>query len=248
MALITVTNDIFDNLPPSAIGDNTINVAYTATHVFTAANFTTETSPAFSDPEGDSVLNLKIVTVPTLGTIELSAVTQIAGDIVPWADVVAGNLTYVQDVQTTAYNDSDMTFDLMDDGSNQYSGLTPGIITYVVAGYINLPPNNVGDETLNLTWNEHYIFTRADFTTNTTPPYSDPEADAEQNLKILSVMPSVEGFLKYNGTQVIVNQVISFVDIDAGLLEYSPLPINTGGLLTNFTFAISDVGSGNYSS
>lgn len=110
----------------------------------------------------------------------------------------------------------------------------------------NLPPTEVGDGSKTINYGSILTFTRADFTSNTTPPYSDPEGDPASLLKILSL--PTRGFIKLNNTRVTVNQIISFDDIDAGLLTYesdnSIINKNTEG----FTFAIADKGSSQFTS
>lgn len=115
-----------------------------------------------------------------------------------------------------------------------------------VTQYDNQPPV-IGDGETNTNYGEAVTLVRADFTTNTTPPYSDPEGDAPLNLRIDS-LPAA-GVLKLNGVAVIVNQVISFVsEIDAGLLTYTPDLANTTAHSVSFGFSISDVGSNTYAS
>jgi hypothetical protein len=106
---------------------------------------------------------------------------------------------------------------------------------------INLPPTEVGDGSTTTAHAVTYIFDRIDFTTKTTPPYSDPEGDAAKLLKVISI-PS-GGELKLNNVNVVSNQIIDFDDIDASLLTYEPDPSALTTRVENFTFAIADEGS-----
>tara|TARA_R110000772_G_scaffold62137_2_gene139637 strand:+ start:741 stop:1484 length:744 start_codon:yes stop_codon:yes gene_type:complete len=247
MAIFNVTTGGSINLPPTQVGDITINLTFNQTYVFTIADFTTLTTPIYTDPEGDAVQSVKIVTLPTIGGLLLSAVAVTVGQEISLVDITGGNLTYVADiVQTAGYTDSDMTFNIADDGSGSYGVITPGIVTFTVAAEINLPPSAVGDNTINMVYGEFRAFTRADFTSATTPVYTDPEGDAEQNLKILSL--PADGQIVLSGTAVIVNQVIPFSTIDLGTMLWVPdISIKTAQNLT-FNFAVSDVGSGQYTS
>ena len=248
MALFNVTNQGYGNLPPTVVGDITINITYDdGEHIFTIADFTTGTTPVYSDPEGDDVETVKIVTLPTVGTLELSEVAVIAGDEITLADIVAGNLIYNTDgIVTAGYTDSTMTFNIADDGSSSYGAITPGIVTFVVGAEINLPPSAVGNKTLNLSYAQFYPITRANLTTETTPAYADPEGDAEENVKILS-LPSV-GTLLVSGLPATVNQIIPFTILDSGFFVYLCDAADLDGYTTTFDFAISDVGSGEYTS
>lgn len=113
-----------------------------------------------------------------------------------------------------------------------------------VTAYDNQPPV-IGDGSRSTNYGEPITLTRADFTTNTNPPYSDPEGDSPLNLKITS-LPAF-GILKLNGVAVTVNQEISFINsIDAGHLTYTPDVNNTSAHDVNFNFQISDAGSNTY--
>jgi len=114
--------------------------------------------------------------------------------------------------------------------------------TITVDSYINLPPTEVGDGSENTDYGETLVYTRAMFTTNTVPPYSDPEGDAALNLKVTSL--PVEGELQLNAVAVSLNQIISFADIDSGLLTYVPNNSIQTAYNDSFLFEIADAGSG----
>ena len=105
----------------------------------------------------------------------------------------------------------------------------------------------IGDGSETTAYAVDIVFTRAHFTTLTTPAYSDPEADAADKLKI-TVLPT-DGEIKLSGTPILANDIFDFTtDIDAGLLTYvGDVAITTSQILS-FTFEIADAGSGIYSS
>lgn len=117
-----------------------------------------------------------------------------------------------------------------------------GLFTITTNAYENQPPNQVGNNQKTINYGNDLTFTIADFTTDTTPVYQDPEGDAASQLKILT-LPTT-GTLKYNNTAVTLNQVINFSDINNGLLVFSPDTTNTSTHSVNFDFAIADSGSG----
>jgi hypothetical protein len=239
MASFTVTINAYSNLPPSSIGDNTINLDYNETYVFTLNDFK-NTIPAYSDPEGDEVETVKITSLPSIDLL-LSAVPVILDQEITKADIDAGNLTYVADPgDTDGYSDS-FDFDIADVGSSTYSGLT-GTISINAGAQDNQPPSAVGDGSTTIDYGETLIFTAAIFTSGTTPAYADPEADAAAFVKILT-LPAL-GVIKYNGTDVNENDVISIADINLGLLTYVPDLADTDGDIQGFTFAVADAGSG----
>mgnify|MGYP003650928965 CR=1 FL=1 len=59
--LYTITNTGSTNARPSSIGSNSISVDYEGEYVFTVANFTTETTPPYEDPEGDALSYIKVL-------------------------------------------------------------------------------------------------------------------------------------------------------------------------------------------
>lgn len=113
--------------------------------------------------------------------------------------------------------------------------------TVTVNEQVNLPPTQVGDGSSTTGYGTSIVFVRADFTTNTIPPYSDPEGDAALNLKIIG-LPST-GQLELNSVEVLINDVISFADIDSGLFTYVPDNNTTNNYVDPFDFEIADAGS-----
>jgi hypothetical protein len=241
MAIFTMNVAALVNLPPSIIGDNTINIPDADTdYVFTLDDFTTGTNPQYVDPEDDALEAVKITTLESSGDLLLSGAPVTLNQEISSADIVAGNLTY----DATAGGDYTATFqfDISDVGSNTFSGLTPGIMTLEVAADANQPPSNVGDGSTNVPYGQTITFTRAMLTTETIPPYADPEGDDAFKLKILSL--PLLGLLLINGTEVSVNQVILFSDIDLELLTYVPDLDDKDGDVQPFSFAIADEVSG----
>jgi|SRR3970040_3066501 len=113
--------------------------------------------------------------------------------------------------------------------------------TITVDSYANQPAT-VGNGADTTTYGTSLVYTRAMFTTNTVPPYSDPEGDAALNLKVLT-LPTI-GTLRYNSINVTINQIIPFSGIDSGLLIYVPDNTNLNAYNASFQFQIADAGSG----
>jgi len=114
--------------------------------------------------------------------------------------------------------------------------------TITVDSYANLPASQVGDGSAATNFGETLVYTRSMFTTNTVPPYADPEGDAALNLKVTTL--PVNGNLQLNGTNIVLNAIIAFSDIDSGLFTYVPDNGITAGYDASFTFEIADAGSG----
>ena len=85
------------------------------------------------------------------------------------------------------------------------------------------------------------ILTESNFTTSTDVVYSDSENDVPAFLKILS-LPDY-GILTLNNINVTLNQIISFTDINSGLLIYNKTTNLNELTKITFNFAIADSGS-----
>lgn len=228
------------NQPPSQVGNNIFTVDYGVTKTFSLADFTTGTTPVYADPEGDAAENVRILTLPSVGQLLLSAVPVLVNDVIAVGDL--GNLDYVPDNATlTSYVDN-FTFEISDVGSSTYTGT--GIMSIQVNEYENQPPT-VGNLSKSLDYGEVWVITEADLTTLTTPAYSDPEGDNPLYVKVVVVPTS--GVLDYNGSTVVLNDVIPVSDINLGLLTYQPNLAETGGDSDTFQFTIADDGSYTYS-
>lgn len=243
MGIITLNISAQDNRPPNSSGWLSIALAYGATHIFTLPNFTTETSPAYGDPEGDPLDSIKITSLPSQGVLKKGIVAVIANEQITSAELTAGDLTYESDsADTEGYSDGFMRFTVADTGSSTFT-TSPKLVTFIVDGNINLPPSQVGDGELDISVGSTTVFTRAMLTTDLNPIYTDPENDIALNLLIKEV--PLFGNLYLNGVLVVVDQVIPFTSIDSGLLTYVNDSINID-TDEKFNFRISDAGSGEY--
>jgi hypothetical protein len=244
MGLITLSISSKTNQPPSSSGWLSLQLSYNQTYVFTLANFTTETTPPYADPDGDALESIRITSIPTQGVLNLVATPVVVNDIITSAQLTNGDLNYVSDgADVDGYSNSELEFLVSDVGSSTFN-LSPNIVTFVVAGNINLPPSEVGDGVLDITVGTVVVFTRTMLTSSLNPPYVDPEGNPAENL-LIETVPSF-GTITLNGVLVVDGQVVSFTDIDSGLLVYTNTSLTVGGALEEFTFKISDTGSGEY--
>lgn len=122
MALFTITTTAYTNLPPSVVGDGSDSTSYGVTKVFSRADFTTSTTPAYADPEGDSAYQLKVTSLPTTGDLELNATTVTLNQIINFSDIDAGLFTYVPDNGTVTEYDDTFNFEIADTGSQTFVG------------------------------------------------------------------------------------------------------------------------------
>lgn len=225
------------NQAPDNVGDLTINLDSGATHTFTQANFTTETTPIFSDPEGDNPENVKITNITGLstGALKYNGTDVTVNQVIPYSGIGSGLLVYEADSATqTLYSDT-FLFQISDDGSSTFSSGT-GTMTLSVAAYVNQPPTT-SDTTINDDEGDVYTFKRADFGA------TDPEGDTIVSVRF-PTLPGA-GSIKLNNVNVTVNQEISLTDVDNNLLTYTQAS-NAGNTQVSFTFEVKD-SNGNWS-
>jgi len=240
--LYTVTNTGLQNGRPTSIGRNFISIDSGTSYQYSLADFTTGTEPQYSDPEGDALAYIKILSLPATGGLYLNGVSVNINDVIDAGNVSTGNFVYqsIAGPYVSAYS-----FDLADVGSNSLSGLGAGYMSMNVTSVKNLPPSQIGDLSILVSYGDTVTFTPESFTSYTTPVYLDPEGDAPSRLKILDLPAS--GLLVFNGTNVVANQIIDFTEIALEYLVYYPDASITTFQSLEFNFAVSDAGSGSFS-
>jgi hypothetical protein len=244
MGVITLNVSARLNRAPDSSGWNNLVLAHGLIHTFTLANFTTETNPPYSDPEGDALKEVKITSLPFQGVLKLSGLTVSVNENITSSQLSSSLLTYESDVSDLdGYLDSGMEFLVSDVGSSNFT-TSPKIFNLKMHGNINRSPIEVGGNELTIGVGSTTVFTRTMFTTGLTPAYEDPEGDAALNLLIDSV--PVNGSLMLNGVLVINEQVIPFSEIDSGNFSYVNSSLGDGINPEGFNFKISDVGSEEY--
>lgn len=234
--IISITTGALSNSRPSKIGSLSINLDYSQIHTFTLANFTTETSPQYADPENDELSFVYIISLPEHGDLYLDGGSVSIGDEIPSGAISTGNFTYVPDDTITDASSFSFKFDIADKGSSTVSGLETGLVTFNIAQKPFEAPSVVGDNSISKEYGETIIFTAENFTTETTPVYVGASPYA---LKILS-LPS-GGSLQLNGVSVSINQEILITEISAGYFSFLPEPSVTTAVSYSFDFAVSDV-------
>tara|TARA_R110002020_G_scaffold111196_4_gene256795 strand:+ start:922 stop:1578 length:657 start_codon:yes stop_codon:yes gene_type:complete len=120
MATFNINIDAQQNLPPS-IGDGARSTSYNTAITFTVADFTTNTTPAYSDPDGDAAKLLKILTIPSRGALKLNGNTIKANDIIEFKEIASGLFIYVPDAEATSAQMEPFTFAIADEGSLIFS-------------------------------------------------------------------------------------------------------------------------------
>ena len=243
MGVITIDYTAKGNSAPSQSGWNSFTIAYSTAHTFTLADFTTDTTPAYADPEGDPLAAIKITSLPDTGTLTLSNSNVNVNDTVTSQQLIDGDLVYTPITDLYGYLDSGMEFTVSDTGSNTFTS-KPFQIVFQVEDDINEAPSIVGNGEADIQVGDTYVFTRASLTSQLNPPYEDPENNPAENLRVVS-LPTF-GELTLNSKPLIEGSIVPFTDIDSGLFVYQNDSLTQEGALEGFEFEISDTGSGEY--
>lgn len=92
MATMTISVNAKTNVPP-IIGNNSVNIDYGEIHVFNSDDFTTNTTPPYYDAEGNPPYKLKILSLPTVGFLQLNRVNVTLNQEILFTDIERGLLT-----------------------------------------------------------------------------------------------------------------------------------------------------------
>ncbi len=142
MTTMTININATVNLPPSQTGVLTLNIDNSSTHIFTQANFTTETVPVYLDPEGDNANNIKITQLTTNGVLQKNGIPVNTNDNISFVDINAGNFAYVTNAADQTLHVDTFNFSISDEGSDQFTPGGSGVIN--VAAYVNQAPTTGG--------------------------------------------------------------------------------------------------------
>lgn len=116
-----------------------------------------------------------------------------------------------------------------------------GIFQVTFDRYNNQPPSNVGDYSAQTGNRAIYNITPAMFTNLTTPPYTDPENDPAQAVRI-DTLPTNGAVLMIGANPVTVGSVILISTIAGGTLSLQGPDVDALTTCT-FTFSVRDTGS-----
>lgn len=255
MAVFRITTGDKDNLPPYQIGKYTINIEdFDVEYIFTKDDFTVLPEPPYADPEGDDILKIKILSLNMNGSIELDGIPVQAKQEILISSIEEGKLKYLRNLNEISNYIDYFEYDVADEGSETFGELI-GVTLFSVSERRNLPPT-IGDNEKEVDYGEALVFTVDMFTTETDPPYSDPEGDEPDKLRIDSLPDS--GRIEFQGLPVDAGDIIDFSEIENGNLIYYPFTssdLSRGtssdlfeGISTEFEFSISDKGSERFSS
>ena len=245
MGLVIINYAAKINSRPSQSGWNKVIIPYNTSYTFSEADFTTDTTPEYSDPEGDAAEAIKIISLPSLGSLTLSSFPVNINDEINTTSIDSGNLVYTPVNNTSGYTDSDFEFTISDVGSGLFT-LNSNPIILEVGSEVNNPPSSVGSLTLQIDNRSSHTFTLDNFTTETTPAYSDPEGDSASTLRINSL--PLNGVIFLNGSAVTSTgfNIDLNSEVSLGNLIYQSNQSTDSAYSDSFNFSIADSGSGEF--
>ncbi|MDI1227824.1 MAG: cadherin-like domain-containing protein, partial [bacterium] len=232
---MTVNVTAVNDAPVGA--NNTVTTLEDTAFTFTTANF------GFSDPNdtpANALSAVVISTLPLTGTLTLNGIAVTAGQAVSAANIGSGLLLFTPAANANGLANASFTFRVRDDGGTANSGVdtdaTARTMTVNVTSVNDAPAGT--NTTVSMQEDTQYTFTAANF------GFTDPNDAAAPNAFLsvtISALPAV-GSLTLNGVAVTLNQIVTVVDINAGLLRYRPVTDAHGSAYATFGFQVRDNG------
>jgi len=232
----TMTVDVTSVNEAPAGTNQTVSTNEGSAYTFSSADFGFTDA---SDSPANTLLAVKISTLPANGSLTLHGAAVTAGQFVSAADIAAGLLTFTPEANANGTGYASFTFQVQDNGGTASGGVdldpTARTMTFDVIAVNDAPVGT--NHTVSTSEDSSYTFTTADF--GFTDP-NDTPANTLLNIKI-GTLPT-NGSLTLNGMAVTTGQFISATNIDAGLLSFTPAANANGTGYASFTFQVQDNG------
>lgn len=217
------------------LGDILIDIEGNNSYTFTQNDFNDE----FIDSNSDSIKRVRVEGIGALsGTLTYNGLTLSANVYeIPFNNISL--LKYIRE-DNTLFSE-DLIVRVTDTGvPSLYSN--EATLTIIGASTSeNLPPE-IGDQTIYADNRVNTVLTLAMFTSDLTPPYNDPENDLIDAIRIDEVSTANTGQFLYNGTPIVVGQIITREDLASGLLVHQG-PNQDAISSDVFNFSVRDEGS-----
>ncbi|WP_290661605.1 DUF4347 domain-containing protein, partial [Aquabacterium sp.] len=197
--------------------NKTVTTLEDTAYTFTAADFG---FTDVNDSPANTLLGVKITTLPGAGSLTLNGVAVTAGQVISAANIGSGLLRFTPVANANGTGYSSFSFQVQDNGGTANGGVdldaTPRTMTVNVTAVNDAPAGTNKTVTTNV--DTAYTFTAADF------GFTDPN-DAPANILLgvkITTLPGA-GSLTLNGVAVTAGQVISAANIASGLLRFTPV-------------------------
>jgi hypothetical protein len=227
---VTAVNDA-----PTGI-DKTVTTLEDNKYTFTVTDFGFADA---SDSPVNTLANVIISVLPTVGSLQLNGVVVTANQVISVTDIVNGALTFVPIANTNGDAYANFSFNVQDDGGTANGGVdtsvTPNVLTINVTAVNDAPTGT--DKIVTTLEDTAHVFTVADF------GFVDPNDITPNNFTNVTItsLPTA-GSLQLNGVAVTVGQVISVANISSGALKFTPASNANGSSYANFGFKVQDDG------
>src|SRR6185436_18707230 len=232
----TITFNVTSVNDAPAGTDNTITTLEDTAYTFTTADF------GFTDPNdspANTLLAVKITTLPAAGSLTLSGVAVTAGQSIAVASITGGQLVYTPGANGNGAGYAAFTFQVQDNGGTANGGVdldaSANTITFNVTSVNDAPAGT--DNTITTLEDTAYTFTTADF------GFTDPNDSPANTLLAVKIttLPAA-GSLTLSGVAVTAGQSIAVASITGGQLVYTPGANGNGAGYAAFTFQVQDNG------
>jgi hypothetical protein len=214
----------------------TVSVLENTAYAFTAVDFGFSDA---SDSPANTLLAVRITTLPGAGSLTDNGVAVTAGQFVTLADITTGQLVFTPAVNANGAGYASFTFQVQDDGGTANGGvdLDPSARTMTIdVSTVNNAPAGA-DNTVTTLEDTGYVFGTVDF------GFTDPADSPANGLAAVKVttLPSA-GSLADNGVAVSAGQFVSVADIAGGKLIFTPAANANGAGYASFGFQVQDNG------
>ena len=209
-----------DEIPVDRDNSGQTSVAvYTKAVDIALTSFTT----GFTDTSGFSEGDVVIVTVPSTGILKLNNVDVVNGQVIANADL--GSLSYWK-ITNAAVSES-LVFSISNNNLDNTLWSPNTTISLTVAPVGNSAISSLGDSTMYVDNNVITILTSDMFTSQLSPAYADPDGDLLDAIRIDEVSGSNQGTFLYNSGTLVIGQVITKAELDAGLFTHTGATAST---------------------
>ena len=220
----TVTAAAGTNTAPTA-ADNTVTTGEDRAYTFEADDF------GFVDTDsGDTLASVKIVTVPTPGTLALNGTAVLANAVVTKAQIDGNMLTFTPVAGASGAPYTTFTFKVNDGTDDSASAYTMTID--VTAAGTNTAPT-AANNTVTTAEDTVYTFEADDF--------RFMDADPGDTLAIVKIWSSQwRGTLALDGVAINWYAVVTKAQIDGKMLTFTPARDARGDPYVSFSFKVND--------
>ncbi len=199
-------------------GNASVSINELTTRVLQVTDF------VFSDVESTQFDSIEIQGAPTNGQLRLNGTNVTAGQVISYAQIDSGQLTYTDNQTNDAF-----TFRISDGSDLSAVDYSFSFVS------VNVPdPPTASDFTRTINEDGAYAIRFSDL------GYGDLDGDGLDHLTIEAV--SGGGRLTLSGADVAVGTTVTRAELDAGRLVFTPTANENGLAYASFDFSVSDGG------